>query len=86
MLKKIAVTTSCAAGLLLFFASNISLALTDQHYCVVLWHLPLTTAVMRLPYWTWGAAMLLPMISILATGILWILVVLQTWKRRKVLS
>ena len=82
-IKVVAIITSFATGLLLFLASNLSLALTNKNYCVVLWHSPLTSAV-RLPYWTWRATMLLFLVSILATAAMWIVVAVQTWRRKKV--
>jgi hypothetical protein len=86
-LPNIAIFMTCLLATLMFATSNIGLALTTGHYCIVLWQVPFTDFVIaRLPYWTWTATMLLWAVSILTILTLWIVVAVNTWTARKALN
>ena len=52
---RLAIAATCVSALMLFIYSNTVLALTTDHYCVVLFELPFTDRSFQLPNWMWGA-------------------------------
>jgi hypothetical protein len=67
--------------LLLFIVSNVSLALTTPHYCIVAFQVPFSDHSFQLPYWAWSLSLLLIPLCILTMLISWLLVLVRVLKR-----
>ena len=81
-LTRAAITVTAIVSVLLFTFRDIGLALTNANYCIVLWQVPFSRHVIRLPDWAFRIYRFGSLVSFLVVMILWFSVAVKVWKGR----